>query len=338
MMSKIKVFFNRIKSMSIKRMLLMIKQIHNESGKSSLLIFIDMILCAMKYNIGYQDYRVFGFAQIKSANRKTFMTMNQNIALTTLLNKPEAKVYYNDKTLFLSKFSNYTKRQWIDIKGKRPNDLKRFCKDKETIFVKTPHSFGGQGIGEIKITPYTNYDALFEELTQSGQTLVEEKIKQHDKMSSLHAESINTIRIVTILNDGKVHIVAQILRMGQNKSVIDNITSGGIYAPVNSEGVITHPAFCDKTGENFSVHPTTRVYLLGFQVPFYKEAIEMVTEIACAEKDMGYVGWDVAITPDGPLIVEGNNLPSYEIMQNYVHRDNDIGLLPTVEKIIGKKL
>jgi len=337
-MSRIKVLISRIKSMSIKRMLMMIKQIHKETGKNSLLIFVDMLFCAIKSNIGYQDYRVFGFAEIKSDKRKTFMTMNENLALTRMLNAQEARACYNDKTLFLNKFGKYTKRQWLDISGRQPSTLKAFCDDKESVFVKTPYSFGGQGIGEISITPYINYNALFDELMKSGQTLVEEKICQHEKMSSLHPDSINTIRIVTVLYNGEVHILSRILRMGQKGSVIDNITSGGIYAPVDEKGVITHPAFCDKTGESFSVHPTTRVYLLGFQVPYFDEAIKLVKEIALSEKNMGYVGWDVAITPDGPLIVEGNNLPSYEIMQNYKHRDNDEGLLPTVEKIIGKKL
>lgn len=337
-MSYIRVFISRVKSMSIKRMLTMIKQIHKESGKPSLLIFADMLWCALKDNVGYLDYRVFGFAYITPSKRKTFLTMNKNLMLTQIMNSSEAKVYYNDKTLFLNKFSKYTKRQWIDIKNKRPSDLKRFCKGKESVFVKPPCSFGGQGIGEIKITPYTNFDSLFDELTRSEQTLVEEKIIQHEKMATLHPESINTLRIVTLNHNGKVHILSQLLRMGQNKSVIDNVTNGGIYAPVDENGVITHPAFCDKTGELFSVHPTTRVYLPGFRIPYYKEAIETVKEIASAEKDMGYVGWDVAITPDGPIIVEGNNLPTYGIMQNYHHRDNDEGLLPLIEKIIGKKL
>ncbi len=337
-MQKIKVFFGRLKTMSLKRMVLMIKQIHAETGKNYLFLLLDIIYCAIKFNIGYQDYRVFGFAEIKGKKRKTFLTMNKNIELTRRMNKESARAIYKNKILFMKKFDHYVKRDWLFLENKRPNDLKNFCKDKNSIFVKTPCSFGGLGIGEIKITPYINYNALFDELISNGQTLVEEKIMQHEKMSSLHPDSINTLRIVTLTKDKNVHILSSLLRIGQEGSVVDNITSGGIYAPINSDGVVSHPAFCDKTGESFSVHPTTKVYLIGFKIPFYKEAVELVTEIAAEEEDMGYVGWDVAITPDGPLIVEGNNLPTYEIMQNYIHRENDEGLLPEIERILGEKL
>ena len=337
-MRKIKVFFDRAKTMSLRRMFMMIKQIHNETGKNSLLLLTDMIYCALVYNVGYQDYRVFGFAEIKRKNRKTFLTMNKNLELTRRMNKESSRAVYKNKTLFMKKFDSYIKRDWISLENGHPEALKEFCTDKTSIFVKTPSSFGGQGIGEIKINEYTNFDLLFEELILKGQTLIEEKINQHKKMSVLHPDSINTLRIVTLTKNERVHILSSLLRMGQNGSVIDNITSGGIYAPVSSEGVVTHPAFCDKTGESFTVHPTTKVYLIGFEIPYYKESIELITKIAAEEKEMGYVGWDVAISPDGPLIIEGNNLPTYEIMQNYIHRESDTGLLPEIEKILGEKL
>lgn len=337
-MSKLVILIDRIKTMSFKKMFLMIKQIHKEYKKSSLVIFIDMVICALRDNIGYQDYRVFGFAGIKHKDRATFLNMMKNRELVRRVNDEEAYIIYREKTLFLKKFEKFVNREWLDLTNKTAADLKRFCKNKEAVFVKAPSSFGGQGIGEIKITPYTNFDVLFKELQATGQTLVEEKISQHEMMATLHPSSLNTIRIVTLKKDNEIHILSRILRMGQSGAVIDNITSGGIYAPVDENGEISHPGFCDKTGECFQVHPTTKVYLPGFKIPCFDQAIKMVKDIATAETMMNYVGWDVAITPDGPVIVEGNNLPSYEIMQNYHHRDDNKGILPMIEKILGEKL
>lgn len=337
-MKKIRIFLDRVSSMSFKKMFIMIKQIHKEYHKSSLVIFIDMIFCALRSNIGYQDYRVFGFAGLNAKERRTFLTMNKNLALVRLVNNKEAYETYNNKALFLKKYNEYTKRDWIDLNKITAHEFKNFCKNKESVFAKAPCSFGGQGIVEIKITPYTNFDVLYKELINAGQTLVEEKIRQHEKMSFLHPMSLNTIRIVTLKKDGEVHIISRILRIGQEGNVVDNITSGGIYAPVDAMGFVTHPAFCDKTGEAFKVHPTSKVFLIGFEIPFFNIAIDMVTKIATEENDMAFIGWDVAITPDGPIIVEGNNLPSYEILQNYLHRQNNEGLLPVIEKILSEKL
>lgn len=337
-MRKIAIFFGRVKTMSFKKMFMMIKQIHKEYHKSSLVIFIDMVYCALKENIGYQDYRVFGFAGVPFKERKTFLTMNKNLELVRRYNNKDTYAIYRDKTLFFKKFEAFLHRDWIDLNKKTAHDLEKFCKGKESIFVKTPCAFGGQGIGEIKITPITSFDTLYNDLIKSGQTLVEEKILQHDKMKSLHPESINTLRIVTLTRNGKVNVISRLLRMGQQGSVVDNITSGGIYASINENGIVDHPAFCDKTGETFSHHPTTGTKIHGFEIPYFNEAMALVEEIATAETNMSYIGWDIAITPDGPVIVEGNNVPSYEIMQNHVHRNNNQGLIPLIESILGEKL
>lgn len=42
---------------------------------------------------------------------------------------------------------------------------------------------------------------------------------------------------------------------------------------------------------------------------------------------MGYTGWDVAITPDGPLFVEGNEFPGHDIYQLPEHTPNKIGIM-----------
>ena len=337
-MNKIRIFIDRLGTMSFKRMFMMINQIHKEHKKNSVIIFADMVICALKDNIGYQDYRVFGFAKIPYRNRKTFLTMNKNLELVKRVNNKDAYPIYRDKTVFFTHFKDFIKRDWINLKESTTEDFKHFCESRESIFVKTPCSFGGQGIGEILLTADTDIEALYDNLIKAGQTLVEEKIEQHEKMKALHPESINTLRVVTLSKNGKVHCLYRLLRMGQDGSVIDNVTSGGIYAPINENGVISHPAFCDKTGEVLYIHPTTKHFIVGFEIPYFKEAMELIEKIAATEKNMGYIGWDVAITPTGPVIVEGNNVPTYEIMQNYAHRDDDVGLIPKIESILGEKL
>ena len=53
---------------------------------------------------------------------------------------------------------------------------------------------------------------------------------------------------------------------------------------------------------------------------------------------MGVVGWDIAITPNEPVVVEGNEFPGHDIYQLPPHRTNGIGVLPDFEKILGHKL
>ena len=127
--------------------------------------------------------------------------------------------------------------------------------------------------------------------------------------------------------------------MGSGTSYVDNVTSGGMYTLVNMEdGTLAEYAFCDKTASYYDRHPATGVLFKGFKVPRYREALDMCLEAARVEPHMGYVGWDVGITVNGPAFMEGNNLPGYDMCQNKKFHPDHIGILPTVEKILGEKI
>ena len=80
--SKIKMFTARVKSGSVKRMYTLAEDIHDEEGIPTALTFLDMGWCIIRYGLGYQEYRGYHFAGKPSRLRKTFMTMNHNVALT----------------------------------------------------------------------------------------------------------------------------------------------------------------------------------------------------------------------------------------------------------------
>ena len=69
--------------------------------------------------------------------------------------------------------------------------------------------------------------------------------------------------------------------------------------------------------KRFETHPLTGIPFMGFQVPLWDEALDMVRK--AARKAYGYnchwIGWDVAITPDGPALIEANWRPGTELPQ-----------------------
>ena len=67
------------------------------------------------------------------------------------------------------------------------------------------------------------------------------------------------------------------------------------------------------------------------------EAVEMCKKAALVVPQVGYIGWDVAITPTRPVLVEGNTLPSYDMCQNYGHIDNKTGVKPRFVEILGEE-
>lgn len=336
-MGKIKTFFRRLSGGSFKRMFRLMSIIHAETGKNRFIMFFDMIWCIFRYSIGYLDYRVFGFAMIKGKNRRTFMNMNDNLSISHKLNDREYFHIFDNKSEFDEHFNEYIGRAFIDLSSCDAAALKEFCKGKQTVFAKALNQFGGEGITKETLTADTDYDELYNRLKANGQLLVEETIVQHEQMNRLSPSSINTIRMVTLLHDGKVHFMYALVRMSNGSNCVDNICSGGMYVSIGSDGIIRKPAFCDATGKYYDKHPYTKTVFNGFEIPMFAEAVEMCKKAALVCPHVGYIGWDVAITPTRPVLVEGNTLPSYDMCQNYGHIDNKTGIRPKFKEILGEE-
>ena len=54
-------------------------------------------------------------------------------------------------------------------------------------------------------------------------------------------------------------------------------------------------------------------------MPFWKEVLDLCSRAARIIPNLRSVGWDVALTPDGPVIVEGN--PDWDLPMVQVHTD-----------------
>jgi len=325
-MTKLSVIFHRASSASLKRFCSDLNIVHRESGKSRFALFFDMTYCIFRYGIGYLDYVIFGFAFINREKRKTYVTMKDNIELVRKLNKREFYDVLNDKLLFNRQFESFIRREYLDL-NEGPDKFETFLAGKEAFFAKRPRSFGGIGVKKIYTGDHPDHSKLYQSLMKDDMVLVEEVIEQHPEMSVLCPQSLNTLRICTIVNDqDKASVLYAILRIGNGKSAIDNVTSGGMYTMLDPEGTITHPAFCDKTALHYEVHPQNGTVFKGFRVPYFQEALKLCLEAAYVEPGLRYVGWDVGITPKGPVLVEGNNLPGYDMPQNHLFHEDGIGM------------
>ena len=105
-------------------------------------------------------------------------------------------------------------------------------------------------------------------------------------------------------NDCQPHVFAHMLRVGIN-SVNDNRATGGVGIGITDDGHLMK----NGMGHHFLVtkHPVTGFVFEGYQLPYWKEVKELVTNAHLLLPEITTIGWDVAITPDGPVLVEGND-------------------------------
>lgn len=136
--------------------------------------------------------------------------------------------------------------------------------------------------------------------------IVQKVIKQHQELDKVHAGSVNTLRIVSLLMPEGVYILSSNLRMGVDKSRIDNVSAGGISCGIDENGKLKKYASYAYSGDRMERHPQGLVFE-GFEVPAYHKAVEMVKRAAPTIPNFRLVSWDIAIDQNGdPLLIEAN--------------------------------
>lgn len=325
-MRKIIYLFKRILGLDYKNMFRVAKKISKKTHKNRLSIVLDMVKCGFKYQAGYYDYLEFEFYLLNDKQRSTYLTRGKNNEIIRKYNNKEKAYQFDDKQVFNKMFKNFLGRDYINLDNNL-KEFKTFLKDKKEIIVKPLDGEGGKGVEKIKVD--SNIEKLYQKLIDNNQTLVEEVIKQHKQMNKLYDKSVNTLRMFTFVKDGKAYFLQAILKIG-NGGVIDNFSSGGMYTFVDDNGIVLAPAI-DQADNYFENHPITKEKIVGFKVPLFNEAVELVKEAALVVPDMAYVGWDVAIGEDKPILVEGNWFPGvFQMKPSF--KENKDGILPLYKK------
>ncbi len=327
---------NRFEPSAIKRMFNNAKMVSKYSGKSLLYVLTDMSKCILFDNVGYMEYNFFHFVDKTPEQRKTYVCFNDSQKIFKLLNNRDYFDVFDNKLIFNEHFKKYLGREFIDAAHCTYDEFKDYLKGKNRIYCKPKDSCSGKGIYKnIDIDENTDIKALHNFMIEND-LFCEDTIVQHEHMSKLNPTSINTVRITTVLWNGESHFMYALLRCGLTGMHVDNVASGGIYTVLSNDGKVVNPFWSDKTLKTYEKHPTNNFQLLGFEVPMFKEAVDMCKEAAHVEPHMKYIGWDVAITPNGPVLVEGNQLPGYDMPQNCFANNKQVGMMPDFESIIGK--
>ena len=195
----------------------------------------------------------------------------------------------------------------------------------EKIFVKPAEGSGGKGIQIFHRTEDGHYETRQKQrfdnpflatIGKKSDYVIEPGIVQDGEMSKIFSLSVNTCRIITENRNGKVRLVCAILRMGQGQNEVDNISSGGICTNID----ITSGKFGDfaisYNGEKITTHPDTQYAFSHQGISRWNEIVFYLTESAGKLPFFTYVGWDIALTRDGPVTIEINKSPAIDIMED----------------------
>lgn len=334
-MGKLRYLTRVISGIRFDKLNRVLEKIKEKSGQSKVYTFFDILVCAAKYGAGYYDYLMFGFYDMNGRQRDTYLTRVRNKKIMDLMNDPAFSDEFDDKLRFNKTFAAYLGRKTLNGETATEEELAEFLRGQEAIFAKINHGDCGRGVEKLYVKDFDSPAAMLAYIREHGLVVLEHVLPQHEDMARLHPSSVNTMRILTDLVDGQVHIAYITVKMGRGNGVCDNSGQGGILCRVDPQsGKIISPA----TDDYFNVyekHPDTGIVLQGYQLPMVDRAVAMAKEAALVFPQVGHVGWDMAITPTGPAIIEGNEFPGTDLCQLAPFYPEKCGLWPYYKELLG---
>lgn len=233
------------------------------------------------------------------------------------LSRPRRSYMYDDKNMYDLYFHDIPRPKTICRKQHglfldcnyrllSEQEAIELCKEAHKIIIKqNQFSVGGKGI-QFWTNNVDSEDDLRQMLSTSD-AIVQEIITQHEDIARLHHESINTVRIMTLIENNEVTVMSSVIRMGVGDSKVDNASSGGIVCGILPNGNLRTFAY-NTRGDRFDVHHPQGCDFASVTIPKYDDCIELAKLLAMRMQGISeLISWDFAIGPDGvPLLIECN--------------------------------
>ena len=300
-----------------KRFLRYLPELSRRSGYSIAHLFLSYVICYVFHGANSEEFCALHLYEYDNTRRRQFLLIRDTVRFSDRLNAGAAKeelACFDVKHLFNAAFRDFIRRDWLYIPDSGPDEIRAFLGRNGKFLVKDDTGTQGKSIF-LYDARQVDADAFISEY-QGRPFLLEAFIDQHPDVAALNPATVNTIRIQAIRRQDRVELVGGCIRCGGAGAYVDNFHQGGVGYPLDMEtGIVTAPGR-KLTGEVFRVHPSTGRFIPGFQIPFWEQVTGMVKKAAVTVPHVGYVGWDVAITPHGPELIEGNvNYPDPIVVQ-----------------------
>ena len=173
---------------------------------------------------------------------------------------------------------------------------------------KAAESAGGHGVFFVSTTEKETIEEALARCIEriNGDIMIQYPIRQHEVMNQINRSSVNTVRILSLLQKDNVKIYSTIIRAGGSNSRTDNVSGGGFCCGVNPDGRLTEKGKF-QNGDSITKTPSSGLELKSIVIPGIDEARKMACESAWRVPRFRLASWDIAIDNNGlPVLVEAN--------------------------------
>lgn len=235
----------------------------------------------------------------------------------TRLSKPVMAKYFDNKNLYDLLFPDVPQPKTIVRKDEEvlldaeyniidiETAINKCVEAKNVIIKPSVESEGGAGIIFWDSTKDSR-ESLRDIFNGAGQYIISEIAGQSSILNQIHKDSLNSIRIMSLMDGDEVIILSCVLRMGVNGSKVDNATSGGIFCGICEDGRLKDVAY-DTLGKVVREHPQGGK-LSNYVIPNMDRCRELVKHCAPRLHSISKLcSWDLYIDQDdNPGLIEVN--------------------------------
>jgi hypothetical protein len=146
--------------------------------------------------------------------------------------------------------------------------------------------------------------------------LIEERIRPHPELADLIGPTLCTVRALTIVGlDAVPRLVASVFKLQPKPVGVDHMVHGALGCWVDPETGALGPGRRRSDIGFTTVIPGTDRSFLGYRLPCWEQVKQVALAAAAAFPWARAIGWDIAISDRGPILIEGNERWSPSLMQ-----------------------
>lgn len=148
--------------------------------------------------------------------------------------------------------------------------------------------------------------------------LFQDAVQQHSMMSDVAGQAVGSIRVVTVFDGDTPSCLYALWKVPSPSAMSDNYWQpGSMLAELDkmSGQVLQCRRGSGPDQEIIERHPVSEAVFTELRIPHWDEVLRMAAEAHRVLPKFGVIGWDIAITPEGPLIIECNANPHHMLYQ-----------------------
>lgn len=321
--------------------------VERDTGKGKYRQLLEILWCSISTPAMPEEYYKFEFY------RKSFWSMRRDFLFRYEMKNVLYKGIYRldgDRIAPVTnkvKFERYcmdcripTAGIYAHIKNGKIKIINQFAiEDQQDLFIKPVSGKGGRGAERIEYQVESGLYALsktgkadrlsdilcaFKKQSKTSKFkdgfIVQPKIENHSDLTHIAGKAVATCRIITIKNENSEPegIVAVFRIPGSLSGVVDNSHAGGLASSIDMvSGTLGRATYLGTNGAlgKYDAHPENGERIEGLKLPYWKESLELCKESHSKMLSRVIVGWDIAITNKGPVVIEANAQPCTDIIQ-----------------------